>query len=313
MLAFPQFVRKLDDLLSVVRVHAPARGKVAVVTGAWSRHEPLFAGYVGPGMAAANVTGSIFTSPPPGPIFETAKAVNGDAGVLFIYGNSAGDLLNFNLASEMLSEIQIENASIQVTDHVSSAPPNEMMERSGIAGGFFVIRIAGAAAEEGCSLAEVAELAARANAMTRSIGVALISCAIPSLGQPIFQLNSSEIAIGMGIHGEPGEGRSIVMPADQLAAILLERLLLELNIHSGDELGVLVNGQCGLPLCGLLIVSGAVSKMLSHAGIRVVRTYVGNFATSHDTSGCSLSLLKLDSDLKRLVLAPAESPAFVQV
>ena len=204
--------------LSFEYMHPPA--VESRLSPAGSGHEPLFAGYVGPGMATASVAGNIFTSRPPGPIFETAKAVNGEAGVLFLYGSSAGDLLSFNLASEMLSEIRIENASIRVTADVSSAPPTEMRERRGIAGGFFVIRTAGAAAEEGCSLAEVAELASRANAMTRSIGIALSSCAIPASGRPIFQLNSSEIEIGMRIHREPGERRSIVMPADQLAAIL---------------------------------------------------------------------------------------------
>ncbi len=312
-LAHPHLIRQLDGLHSVIRKDAPIAGKVAVVTGGGSGHEPMFLGYVGRGLATASVAGNIFTSPPPHPIYETAKAANGGAGVLFLYGNYAGDVLNFDLASEMLLEENIEAMSVQVTDDVASAPPDRGNERRGIAGDLFVFKIAGACAEEGRPLGEVAAAARHANENTRSMGVALSSCVIPASGKPIFHIDESEIELGMGIHGEPGLVRSKLQPADEVAQELVSRILSDLETKAGDEVAVLVNGLGSTPTCELYIMSRAVSRLLEQAGLGVCRTYVGNYATSLEMAGCSVTLMKLDAELKRWLLAPAETPGFVQV
>lgn len=312
-LAFPHLVRKLEGLQAVVRKDAPEPGKVAVIVGGGSGHEPMFLGYVGRGMAMAGVAGNIFTSPPPIPIYETAKAAHGGAGVLFLYGNYAGDVLNFDTASEMLRDDGIEVESIRVTDDVASAPIDRREERRGIAGDLFVFKIAGARAEEGGSLAEVASAARHANEQTRSMGVALSSCIIPASGQPIFELGGTEIEIGMGIHGEPGITRGKLLPADELAAILTGHILQDLGLTAGHEVAVLVNGLGATPQSELLILSRAVSHLLGQQAISIHRTYVGNYAASLDMAGCSVTIMQLDEELKRLLLAPAETPALVQV
>ena len=312
-LAFPHLVRKLDGVQSIIRSEAPLEGKVAVITGGGSGHEPLFAGYVGRGMATASIAGNVFTSPPPNPIYETAKAVHGGAGVLLLYGNYAGDVLNFDSAGEMLQEDNIEVASVQITDDLASSPADRRHERRGIAGDVFVFKIAGACAEEGGSLADVTAAARKANDNTRSIGVALSSCVIPASGKTIFHLSPSEIEIGMGIHGEPGIERRQLLPADELVHELVSRILLDLRTKEGDEVAVLINGLGATPISELFIVSRAVSRLLKDAGLSVCRTYVGNYATSLDMAGCSVTLMKLDPGLKRWLLAPAETPAFVQV
>jgi phosphoenolpyruvate---glycerone phosphotransferase subunit DhaK len=312
-LAFPHLIRQVDGLQSVIRKDAPIAGKVAIVTGGGSGHEPMFVGYVGRGMATASVAGNIFTSPPPNPIYETAKAAEGGAGVLFLYGNYAGDVLNFDLASELLMEENIEVVSVQVTDDIASAPPGKSHERRGIAGNLFVFKVAGACAEEGRPLSEVAAAATHANESTRSMGVALSSCVIPASGKPIFEIDESEIELGMGIHGEPGMMRGKLPLADELARDLVSRILSDLGPRAGDELAVLVNGLGSTPASELFIVSRAVSRLLEQAGLRVCRTYVGNYSTSLEMAGCSLTLMKLDTELKRWLLAPAETPGLVQV
>jgi dihydroxyacetone kinase len=312
-LAFPHLVRKLEGLQAVVRKDAPEQGKVAVIVGGGSGHEPMFLGYVGRGLAMAAVAGNVFTSPPPIPIYATAKAAHGGAGVLFLYGNYAGDVLNFDTASDMLRDDGIEVESLQVTDDVASAPIERRQERRGIAGDLFVFKVAGARAEEGGSLAEVASAARHANEQTRSMGVALSSCIIPASGQPIFELEEAEIEVGMGIHGEPGITRGKLLPADELAALLAGHILQDLGVTAGNEVAVLVNGLGATPQSELLIVSRAVSHLLAHQAISVHRAYVGNYAASLDMAGCSITMMKLDEELKRLLLAPAETPALVQV
>jgi dihydroxyacetone kinase DhaK subunit len=313
VLAFPHLLRQVGDYQAVVRADAPIRGRVAILTGGGSGHEPMFLGYVGSGMATASVAGNIFTSPPPIPIYETAKAAHGGAGVLFLYGNYAGDVLNFDAAAEMLTDEGIEVASVQVTDDLASAPPERINERRGVAGDFFVFKIAGACAEQGGNLAEVTTAARHANANTRSMGVALSSCIIPASGKPIFELGEPEIEIGMGIHGERGVYRSNMMPADELAAELVKRILDDSSVKAGDEASVLINGFGATPTCELYVVSRAVSRLLVGAKIAVCRTYVGNYATSLDMAGISITLMKLDAELRRYLLAPVETPAFVQV
>jgi dihydroxyacetone kinase-like protein len=312
-LAFPQYVRKVNGHLAVVRKEAPISGKVTILTGGGSGHEPMFASYVGRGMADASVAGNVFTSPPPPPIYETSMLAEGGAGVLFIYGNYSGDVLNFEIAAEMLQQEKISVTTVRVSDDVASAPPERKVERRGIAGDLFVIKVAGARTEEGGTLREVAAAAEKANENTRSMGVALSSCIIPASGRPIFDLPENEMEVGMGLHGEPGVQRGPMLTADEVAAEIVRRILADLPAKPGDELAVLVNGLGATPLSELFIVFRAVSRLLEDAGLLAVRSYVGNYASSLDMAGCSVTLMRLDPELKRLLLAPAECPALVQV
>ena len=312
-LAFPQYLRKLEGVQAVVRRDSPIQGKVAVLTGGGSGHDPMFPGYVGRGMADASVAGNIFASPPPMPIYETAKAAHGGAGVLFLYGNYSGDVLNFDMAADMLKEDGIQVMTVRVADDLASAPFERREERRGIAGDLFVIKVAAARAEERASLEEVYAAAEKANRNMRSIGVALSSCIIPASGRPIFEIGDSELEVGMGVHGEPGVSRQSMMTADRLAADMVGRLLADLSPKPGDEVAVLVNGLGATPLCELMIMFRAAQPLLVKARLRLCRTYVGNYITSLDMAGCSITLMRLDDELRRLLLAPAESPAWIQV
>jgi phosphoenolpyruvate---glycerone phosphotransferase subunit DhaK len=312
-LAYPQYVRQVPETQAVVRTNAPIVGEVAIVTGGGSGHEPMFAGYVGPGMAHASVAGNIFTSPPPNPIYETAKAAHGGRGVLFVYGNYAGDALNFDVAAEMLADDGIAVRTVRVIDDVASAPSSGRGDRRGIAGDLFVIKVAGARAAEGASLYEVASAAEKANENTRSMGVALSSCVIPASGRPIFQIGENELELGLGIHGEPGVERIGMLTADQAATRMVEPLLQDLQAKPGTELAVMVNGLGATSLAELLIVARAAVPLFAAAGSKVIRSFVGNYTTSLDMAGCSITAIRLDSETRRLLLAPAQSPSFMQM
>jgi len=311
-LAYPQYLRQLDNLMAVVRQDAPVSGKVAILSGGGSGHEPMFAGFVGRGLADGSVAGNIFTSPPPQPIYQTAKAIHGGAGILFLYGNYSGDVLNFDMAAEMLGREGIKVSTVRISDDVASAPPDRWGDRRGIAGDFFVIKVAAARAEEKADLNGVTAAAEKANDSTRSMGVALTSCVIPASGRTIFEISDQDMEIGMGLHGEPGVQRGALLPADQVAGEMVRRILADLPARPGEEVAVLVNGLGATPLAELFIIFRAVSRLLREAGLSVCRSYVGNYATSLDMAGCSISIMRLDSELKRLLLAPAESPAFLQ-
>lgn len=312
-LAYPQYVRRVGEFQAVVRKAAASPGEVVIITGGGSGHEPMFLGYVGRGMAHGSVAGNIFTSPPPQPIYATAKAAHAGAGVLLLYGNYAGDVLNFDAAAEMLSEDGIEVATVRVADDVASAPLDHRSERRGIAGDLFVIKVAGARAAEGGNLAQVTAAAEKAAAATLSMGVALSSCTIPAAGRPTFDLGPDEIGLGLGLHGEPGIEKTKMMAADDIASYLLRRVLDDLGAKQGDQVGVLVNGLGNTPLSELFIINRSVDGLLRDSGLVPVRSYVGNYATSLDMAGCSITLMRLDSELKRLLVAPADSPAFVQI
>ncbi len=311
-LAYPQYLRQLDNLMAVVRQDAPVSGKVAILSGGGSGHEPMFAGFVGRGLADGSVAGNIFTSPPPQPIYQTAKAIHGGAGILFLYGNYSGDVLNFDMAAEMLGREGIKVSTVRISDDVASAPPDRWGDRRGIAGDFFVIKVAAARAEEKADLNGATAAAEKANDNLRSMGVALTSCVIPASGRTIFEISDQDMEIGMGLHGEPGVQRGALLPADQVAGEMVRRILADLPARPGEEVAVLVNGLGATPLAELFIIFRAVSRLLREAGLSVCRSYVGNYATSLDMAGCSISIMRLDSELKRLLLAPAESPAFIQ-
>ena len=312
-LAFPQYVRRLEGWPCVVRRNSPHSGKVAILTGGGSGHEPMFAAFTGRGMADASVAGNIFASPPPPPIVEAAKAAHGGRGVAFLYGNYAGDVLNFDVAAEMLEGLGIRVGTVRITDDVASAPADRSEERRGIAGGMLVMKAAGAKAELGASLDEVMAAAHHANENTRTMGVALSSCIIPASGRPIFALGEGEMEIGMGIHGEPGVERGKLGTADQVAANMVGRILADLPFKRGDEAAVMINGLGATPLGELFIVFRSVARLLTSAGIGIGRSYVGNYVTSLEMAGCSVSLMRLDAELKSLLFAAAETPALVQV
>ena len=312
-LAYPQYLKRVGDFQVVVRRDAPVAGQVAILTGGGSGHEPMFAGFVGRGMAHGSVAGNIFASPPPAPVVAAAKAIDGGAGVLFLYGNYSGDILNFDMAAEMLEAEAIPVRTVRITDDVASAPAGREEERRGIAGDFFVIKIAGARAAERAALADVTAAAEEANANTRTMAIALSSCTIPASGRPIFEISGEDMEIGMGLHGEPGIRRGPMKSADEIAAQLVQAIREDLPALRGAEAAVMVNGMGATPLAELLIVFRTVHRILSGAGISIVRTWAGNFATSLEMAGCSVTIMRLTPLLKRLLMAPADSPAYVQV
>lgn len=310
--AFPHLLRKLDRVNVVVRRDAPVPEKVGIITGGGSGHEPFWLGYTGKGMSDAVVVGEIFSSPPPKPVYEATKAVNGGVGVLCILGNYSGDKMNFSMGAEMARAEGITVEITQVTDDVASAPKDRISDRRGIAGNVFVIKIAGAKTEEMATLEEVKTVAQKANANLRTMGVAIAPCTIPAAGKPHFTLKEDEMEVGLGIHGEPGLQRMTLKPADEVTEILVTKILEDLPFEKGDEVAVLVNGLGATPLLELLIVFRKLNRILTNAGIKIHRSYVGNYCTSLEMAGCSITLLRLDEELKRLLDAPVLTPYLVQ-
>ena len=301
------------DKRAIVRADAPVKGKVGIVTGGGSGHLPVFMGYVGKGLADGASIGNVFSSPSNDQMFAATKAVNGGAGVLYLYGNYSGDVMNFDMAAEMAQMEDIKVETVLVSDDVASAPPDKWRKRRGVAGLFYAYKIAGACAEEMASLEKVKATAEKVVANTRTMGVALSPCTVPAAGKPTFTIGDDEMEIGMGIHGEPGVRRGPLEPADKIAEALTEAIVKDLPFVKGDEVSVLVNGLGATPQEELYIVYRKVHELLTARGIKIHRPYVGEYATSMEMAGFSLTLLKLDSELKRLLDAPAHSPFFVQI
>lgn len=311
VLAHPQYVKRVEGFDVVVRTNAPT-AKVALVSGGGSGHEPTHGGYVGKGMLDGAVAGAVFTSPTPDQVFEAIKAVNGGKGVLLVIKNYTGDVLNFEMAGEMAAAEGIEVEKVVVNDDVAVENSTWTTGRRGIAGTIFIHKIAGAKAEMGASLGEVKAVAEKVIANVRSMGMALAPCTVPAAGKPSFTLAENEIEIGMGIHGEPGTHREAIRSADEITAHLVDKILADMPLESGQQVAVMVNGLGGTPLMELYIVNRKVAELLSGKGIKTVKTYVGNYMTSLEMAGFSVSVLKLDNELKELLLAPADTPAFVQ-
>ncbi|MVB12804.1 PTS-dependent dihydroxyacetone kinase, dihydroxyacetone-binding subunit DhaK [Caprobacter fermentans] len=309
--AYPQYVRRLEGLNVLTRTKAPTE-KVALVSGGGSGHEPAHGGYVGRGMLDAAVAGAVFTSPTPDQIYEAVKAVNGGRGVLLIIKNYTGDVLNFEMAAEMADAEGIRVEKVVVNDDVAVENSTFTSGRRGIAGTLFVHKIAGAKAESGGTLDEVKAVAEKVIANVRSMGMAISPCTVPEAGKPSFVLKENEMEIGMGIHGEPGIQREPIQTADRIADRLLEKIFDDLRLSPGDETAVLINGLGATPLMELFIMNRRVAEVFAGKGIKIVKTYVGNGMTSLEMGGCSISVLKLDDELKQLLGAPAETPAFVQ-
>jgi dihydroxyacetone kinase-like protein len=297
---------------AVVRASGPIAGKVGVIIGGGSGHEPAFMGYVGEGSADGCPVGNVFASPPPDPILAATRAVSGGAGVIYSYGNYSGDVMNFDMAAEMAAMEGIEVRTVLVTDDVASAPKGKEDERRGIAGGFFVFKAIAARATEMVSLAEVEASARKANARTRTMGVALAACTVPAAGRPTFSLADDEMEIGLGIHGEPGMRRGSIETADTITDSLVDAILADLPLVKGDRVAVLVNGLGATPAMELYIMFRRVAARLGELGVTIHRSYVGEYVTSLEMAGASVTLIQLDDELARLVDAPARTPMFVQ-
>jgi phosphoenolpyruvate---glycerone phosphotransferase subunit DhaK len=303
---------KRPSARAIVRADAPVQGKVAIATGGGSGHLPVFMGYVGHGLLDGAAIGNVFASPSSDDMLEVTRAIDGGSGVVYLYGNYGGDRLNFDLAAELAADEGIEVRTILGADDVASAPPERANTRRGIAGIFFLFKVAGAAAAAGASLAEVVALTERAASGTRTMGVALSPCTIPAAGVPTFELPAGEMEIGMGIHGEPGVRRGPLESADQIAQELTAAVLADLPYRRGEEVGVLVNGLGATPKEELYILYRSVARILGEEGVRVHRVWAGEYATSLEMAGASLTLIRIDDELKGLLDAPAETPFFVQ-
>jgi len=293
----------------VYRADAPVRGKVGLVSGGGSGHEPLHGGFVGLGMLDAACAGEVFTSPVPDQVVAATQGVDGGAGVLHIVKNYTGDVMNFEMAAELAAaETEVEVAVVVTDDDVAVQDSTYTAGRRGVGGTVLVEKIAGAAAEQGRKLAEVAELAGRVNANARSMGMALTSCTVPAAGKPTFDLPDNEMEIGIGIHGEPGRRRVPMAPASEVAAQLVEPILADLDFTGGAGVLAFVNGMGGTPLLELYLMYQEVTALLDKAGIRVARSLVGPYITSLEMAGCSVTLLKLDEETTALWDAPVRTP-----
>ena len=308
-LAHGNRLRVSYDPAYAVRADAPVQGKVAVISGGGSGHEPMHGGFVGPGMLDGACPGEVFTSPTPDQMLEATKAVDGGAGVLHIVKNYTGDVLNFEMAADLAKDEGIEVTAVVTNDDVAVQDSLYTAGRRGVGITVIAEKICGAAAEEGKSLAEVAELCRRVNGQGRSMGMALTPCTTPAAGTPSFELGDDEMEIGIGIHGEPGRYREQIGPASQVTERLMTPILEDLPFSSGDRVLAFVNGMGGTPLVELYIVYNELNKFLSGRGITITRHLIGDYITSLEMAGCSITLLKLDDELARLWDAPVHTPA----
>jgi phosphoenolpyruvate---glycerone phosphotransferase subunit DhaK len=305
-----RYVRKLEDVRTVVRTDAPVKGKVGVITGGGSGHKPAFIGFVGKGMLDAVAVGEIFTSPPPNAVYEAAKACDGGKGVLFLLGNYAGDVMNFQMAADLAQENGIPIAQVIATDDVGSAPKDRVANRRGVVGEWLAWKCAGARAEAGGSLEECREIAERVNNYTRTLGVAISPCTVPAKGTPTFTLADDEMEYAVGHHGEPGVAKIKMMTADEVTKKMTDQIVDDLPFKAGDSVAVLINGLGATPALELFIGYRNVKRILESKGIKVERPYVGQFFTALEMAGFSVTLMKLDPELKSLLDAPADTPNY---
>jgi phosphoenolpyruvate---glycerone phosphotransferase subunit DhaK len=296
------------DPYLVVRADAPVQGKVGLISGGGSGHEPMHGGFVGPGMLDAACPGEVFTSPTPDQMAEATKAANGGAGVIHIVKNYTGDVMNFDMAAELTGAEGIEVETVLTNDDVAVEDSLYTAGRRGVGVTVLVEKICGAAADDGRSLAEVAELGRRVNAQGRSMGMALTPCITPASGEPSFELADDEVEIGIGIHGEPGRFREKIGPASQIAERLMTPIVEDLPFSSGDRVLAFMNGMGGTPLIELYVMYGEVARLAQEAGLKIERNLIGNYITSLEMQGCSITLLKLDDEMLRYWDAPVDTP-----
>jgi dihydroxyacetone kinase-like protein len=300
-------VRVSYEPMLIVRKDAPVQGKVGLISGGGSGHEPMHGGFVGPGMLDAACPGAVFTSPTPDQMVAATKAVDGGAGVLHVVKNYTGDVMNFEMASEMADGIEV--ATVLTNDDVAVEDSTYTAGRRGVGVTVIVEKICGGAADDKRSLAQVAEIGNRVNGQGRSMGLALTPCITPGSGEPSFELGDDEVEIGIGIHGEPGRSKQKMAPASELAARLVQPILEDLPFSSGDNVLAFVNGMGGTPLLELYVMYNEVAKLCAEAGLTIQRNLIGNYITSLEMQGCSVTLVKLDDELLRYWDAPVNTPA----
>ena len=301
-----------DDIRELVRADTPVKDKVAIATGGGSGHLPIFLGYVGKGLIDGCSVGNVFASPSAQQMYNITKKIDSGKGVLYLYGNYGGDVMNFDMAAEMAEMDDIEVKTVLVADDVASSKKGDEGRRRGVAGLFYAYKIAGARAEEGADLDEVIKVTEKAMSNTRTMGVALSPCTIPQVGKPNFEIEEDKMEIGMGIHGEPGINRGKLNTADEITETIMKAILNDGPYAAGDEVSVLVNGLGATPQEELYIVFRKVADILKDKAIKIYRSYVGEYATSMEMAGMSITVMKLDDQLKRLLDAPAYSPFFAQ-
>ena len=297
---------RVPDADAVMRADLPG-AKVGLLIGGGSGHEPMYSTFVGDGFADVAVCGNIFAAPTPDNILNATRAVHQGRGVLYVYGNYAGDNMNFDIAAELAAEEGIEIATVRVVDDVAAMPPDRMDERRGIGGAFFQVKIAGAACRSSATLAEARAIVENAQRNIRTIGVALSAGSIPQTGEPTFELGDDEIEIGLGVHGEPGIERRAMMSADDLVAAMIERVVPDLPFRRGDRVALLLNSLGATTTMELMIANRRVRQLLAEAGVTVAATYSGAYFTCQEMAGLSLSLMRLDGTQEELLRQPAWS------
>ncbi len=306
--AHPDLVRVNFDPNYIVRADAPVKGKVGIVSGGGSGHEPMHGGFVGMGMLDAACPGAIFTSPTPDQMLAASQAVNGGAGVLHIVKNYTGDIMNFAMAADLVRAEGIEVEAVVTNDDVAVEDSLYTAGRRGVGVTVLAEKICGAAAEQKRPLKAVADICRKVNARGRSMGMALTSCTVPHMGKPTFEIGEDEMEIGIGIHGEPGRTRMKLKPVAEIVEMLANPIIQDLPFKAGDEVLAFVNGMGGTPLIELYVVYNELHKILSGHGIKIARNLIGPFITSLEMAGCSITLLTLDDELTRLWDAPVKTP-----
>lgn len=300
------------DLRCIVRSDEIKDGKVTISTGGGSGHLPVFLGYVGKGMIDGCAVGGVFASPSAEQMLNVTKAIDKGSGVLYIYGNYSGDIINFDMAAEMAEMEDIKVETVIAADDVASSPKGQEDKRRGVAGIFYMYKIAGAAAESMAGLSEVKRIAEKVRDNTRTMGVGLSPCIIPEVGKPTFEMEDGEMEIGIGIHGEAGMGKSKLENADKITSSITDSIIEDLPFSPGEEVSVLVNGLGSTPKEELYVVYRKVDEILKNKNISVFKPYIGEFATSLEMAGLSITLLKLDDELKGYLKASAKTPFFEQ-
>ncbi|NIM95361.1 MAG: dihydroxyacetone kinase [Anaerolineales bacterium] len=304
-------VKRIGETSALVKTNL-SQGKVGLLIGGGSGHEPLFPGFIGQNLADGAACGNVFAAPTPDVILLATKELDQGHGVLYLYGNYAGDNMNFDIAAEMAASQGIETRTVRVWDDVASAPSERTNDRRGIAGDLFVIKVAGAIAAETTDLDDVYRVTMKARDNVRSMGVAVAAGSLPETGEPTFELPDDEIEIGMGLHGEAGVSREKILPADELVQKMMDRILVDLPFESGDEVCLLINNLGASTMMELLIVNRKVRNILKDLDIEVFDTLIGSFCTSQEMAGFSITLMKLDDELKKYYDFPADSFAYVK-
>ena len=307
-LANPDTIRYVPAYNLIMRKDAPNDNKVSIIQGSGSGHEPAHVMVVGKGMLDAACPGDVFSAPPVDYIYETTKLLNSKKGVLYLVNNYTGDRLAFEMASEMAEADGILVKTLIINDDVAVDGSNYTVGRRGVAGSFFVNKAVGAASERGASLDELVELGKHVVSVTRTMGIALSSCTPPAKGTPLFEIADDEMEVGIGIHGEPGRRRAKCVPADEIVSLLLDAVVTDLPYRAGDKVALMLNGLGGTPISELYLLYGIAHEQLAAMGIAVEQSYVGNYCTSLEMAGASLTLVRLDENLSELLREPAAIP-----